>query len=193
MPKQKRKESDIQSALAALLRALKATGAPHMLIGGMAVIGHGYERTTRDIDATVRADATPLNRLVELLQKQKIFPRTDDFDELARQNFILLLEHRPSRTPIDLSLSWVDFEQAACGRAVIVNFGRVRAPIVSLADLLILKGVAWRARDQNDFVELYGRHQARIHLGEILRQVEVICELLDEPGRSRDILKLIER
>ena len=38
---------------AALIRQLKQHAIPHVVIGGWAVIAHGYIRTTRDIDVVV--------------------------------------------------------------------------------------------------------------------------------------------
>ncbi len=61
------------SAISAVLRELPGKG---MVIGGIAVIAHDVPRTTRDIDATVRAD--DLEDLVARCRRHGIVPRIDD-------------------------------------------------------------------------------------------------------------------
>ena len=59
--------SRIETALAALSRALSALGAPWMVIGGIAVIAHGVQRMTTDIDAVIRGDAVSIHALIDVL------------------------------------------------------------------------------------------------------------------------------
>ena len=49
--------------LAALCRALNEAGAKYILIGGWAIIQHGFGRTTEDIDLLVDASADNFQRL----------------------------------------------------------------------------------------------------------------------------------
>jgi hypothetical protein len=172
----------LRPALVAMCQALKRLRVPFMVIGGVAVQAHGYARATRDIDATIRGDRIPLEKLIASLKRSGIVPRVEDFEALATENFILLLEHRPTRTPIDLSLAWVDFEQNACERATGHRFGRLEVPIIRLDDLLVLKTIAWRERDQNDVRNLLSL-RAEIDPAPIARQVQAIADLMDLDDR----------
>ena len=51
----------------ALCRNLNETGVRYVVIGGMAIIQHGYLRATEDIDLLVDGDAENENRLIEAL------------------------------------------------------------------------------------------------------------------------------
>jgi hypothetical protein len=185
-----KKTASLLPALQALRRALAPLRVPWMLIGGVAVQARGVARTTRDVDATVRADAVELTALVKALARARIKPRVADFDALARDNFILLLEHEPSATPIDLSLAWIDFEQAACDRATLERFGAVSLPVIRLDDLLVLKIVAWRGRDQNDVRSLLSS-STPVDLEFVEAQVAAITAAMEESDRLPEMRKLI--
>jgi hypothetical protein len=55
-------EEPIWRAAAACHEALAEAGAPHAVIGGVAVCLHGYRRNTVDVDLLVRPEDTPLIR-----------------------------------------------------------------------------------------------------------------------------------
>lgn len=187
MPK---KTGSLLPALRALHKALKPLRAPWMIIGGVAVQVRGFARATRDIDATVRADAVTLEALVDSLKRVGIEPRVADFETLARENFILLLHHKATATPIDLSLAWVDFEQLACERATPELFGDVKLPVIRLDDLLVLKTVAWRERDREDVRNLV-TGSAKIDLKQVEQQVKAITDVMEEPDRIPAFRKLV--
>src|SRR5207237_4091349 len=76
-------------ALAALERALEASGAPHMLIGGLAVIARGVARQTTDVDATVLGERLHLEVLIAHLGREGISPRIPDALAFARDRQVL--------------------------------------------------------------------------------------------------------
>jgi len=88
--------------MVATARALARSGAPHMLIGGLAVIARGFARTTRDIDYTVVGEGLDLDALLECLAGDGITPRIEDPVESARHSQVPLLRHEPSGTPLDV-------------------------------------------------------------------------------------------
>ena len=180
----------LKPALLALCQSLRRVKADFMVIGGVAVQVRGFARATRDLDATVRGDQVTVEALTRSLARSRIVPRVSDFETLARESFILLLEHRPSGTPIDLSLAWVDFEQAACARATPERFGSVSAPVIRLDDLLVLKAIAWRERDQNDIRNLLSLN-LKVDLEFVEAQVEAIAAAIEEPGRVAALRRLV--
>jgi hypothetical protein len=118
----------ILAAVAALNEALSETGAPAMFIGDIAVIARGAARLTVDIDAAVRGDAVRLEELLATLQVHQITPRIGDAEDLARRSQVLLLEHGPTGTPLEVRLGWLPFEIDAPQRADHVDFGGVTIP-----------------------------------------------------------------
>jgi len=77
---------DLSDAIGALSEALKQSGAPAMLIGGIAVITRGIPRHTDDVDGTIAGDAVVLEDLVRILGEHEIKPRIDDALSFARRH-----------------------------------------------------------------------------------------------------------
>jgi hypothetical protein len=75
--------SRIEDALGALSKALSEAGAPWMVIGGIAVIAHGVQRMTTDIDAVIQGDAVSVHALIGVLRKHQIVPRIDHAEAFA--------------------------------------------------------------------------------------------------------------
>jgi len=78
----------VERALDALSRALTESGAPWMVIGGIAVIARGVRRFTTDIDAAVRGDAIRPAKLLEVFRKHGIVPRIPDALSFADANLV---------------------------------------------------------------------------------------------------------
>jgi hypothetical protein len=49
-----------------------------MVIGGIAVIAHGVQRMTTDIDAVIQGDAVSVHALIASLRRYQIVPRIDN-------------------------------------------------------------------------------------------------------------------
>lgn len=183
----------VLEALAALNRALAETGAPAMIIGGIAVIARGVPRLTVDVDATVWGAAVSLEALFSTLETHQIMPRISDARDLARRRQILLLEHRPTGTPLDLSLGWLPFEEEALKRATAVDFGGLSITVPQVEDLLVYKAVAWRERDKEDIERLLLVHGAEIDLDRVRDWVRQFAEALEEPQRIEEFHELVRR
>jgi hypothetical protein len=144
----------LEHALRDLAAALAATGAPWMIIGGIAVIARGVRRFTADIDAAIRGDAIELPALLKALAKKRIVPRVADAVELARANLVLLLRHKPTGVDFDVSFAWTSFEHEAIAASNVAAFGTVRAPMARPEDLIVFKSIAGRGRDIDDVIAL---------------------------------------
>lgn len=146
--------SRIEDALAALSGALVDAGAPWMVIGGIAVIAHGVQRMTTDIDAVIQGDAVTVRSLLDVLGHHQIVARIDDAEGFAAANLVLLARHRPTEVDLDLSLGWTAFEHEAIAARVPTRYGHVTAPMARVEDLLVFKALAGRPRDVDDAVTL---------------------------------------
>ncbi len=142
--------SPFLEALAAVAQFLAATGRPAAIIGGVAVIARGFARSTIDIDATVAAGIEEVEELVKVAAKQGLTPRISNAARFARENLVLLLHHRATGVPVDVSLAQQAFEQQAAAQAEVISFDGVMIPVPSLTALLIYKLVAGRPQDMRD-------------------------------------------
>lgn len=169
--------------MAALHEALESTGAPFMIIGGIAVIVRGVPRLTQDIDATIWGEDLDLETLIEKLSAYGILSRIDDVVRFARQRQVLLLRHEPSGTPMEVSLAWLPFEAEALGRATEEEFAGVHIRVAHPEDLVVLKAVAWRDRDRSDIERLLLLHAGNMDIERIRGIVAQFAEVLEEPER----------
>ena len=124
-------------------------GRAHV-IGGVAVIARGFARSTIDIDATVASSVEDLGTLVKIAAKSGLTPRIAGAAKFAREHLVLLLQHRATGVPVDVSLAQQQFEIDAARNAELVSFDGVAIPVPSLTALLIYKLVAGRPQDLGD-------------------------------------------
>jgi hypothetical protein len=180
-------------ALAALRASAVSIQQPLMVIGGIAVAARGVPRQTIDIDATIGADSLDLTTFMVALGRHGIVARIPNAVDFALQRQVLLLQHEPTGTPLDISLAWLPFEHAALRRATPVDFGGVQIPVVAVDDLIVLKAVAWRDRDRSDIERLLVLHRDTIALDRIREAVSQFYEALDEPERLVEFDALVRR
>lgn len=154
--------------LGALGAILQSLGAPAMVIGGIAVISHGYARTTADRDVLVsRDDALRLTVALET---------SPDWQRLESKEFSFL--HLPTNGQIDVVTSG---DLAATGLipyyfplpGELAGHGQLAGlPIVGLNDLIYLKLLAGRMRDHADIMELCKLHMNTIDFESILGRLD---------------------
>jgi hypothetical protein len=183
--------AEFKSALLALQRAFDELARPAMIIGGIAAIARGVPRQTIDIDATIDAQGLDVNDALEVLGRHGFEPRIERADEFARQRLVLLLSHRQSGVRLDLSLAWLPFERDALARASTFDFGGVVVRVVTVEDLIVLKAVAWRHRDQDDIERLLIRHGRSVDLQQIRAALVQLFGMLEEPERLEDFNRLV--
>lgn len=147
-------QGPFHQALAAVAAFLDASGRPTAIIGGVAVIAHGFARFTADIDACVVADPAEVGDLVRIARRSDLRPRIKDAPAFARANLVLLLEHAPTKTPVDLSLALQPFELQAAETAEVVDFAGVKIRVPNLTALLVYKMLAARPQDLADVAAL---------------------------------------
>lgn len=178
----------LEDALDALGQGLVESGAPWMLIGGIAIIARGVRRFTTDIDAAVRGDAVRPEQLVETLAKFGIVPRIADAVPFAEANLVLLLRHEETGVDLDVSLAWSAFELDALEASTLTAFGRVRAPMCTPENLVVFKAIAGRPKDVEDaeaLLALYpdidrARVRARVAELSALAEAPEMLEALDK-------------
>jgi hypothetical protein len=145
-----------------------------MVIGGIAVIAHGVQRMTLDIDAVIRGDAVAVHAAIKVFRRHQIAPRIANAEAFAATNLVLLMRHRPTEVDLDLSLGWTAFEHEALAARAPTRFGKVSAPMASVDDRVVFKAIAGRPRDIDDaitllalypHIDMFPRTRARPHPG----------------------------
>lgn len=180
-------------ALQALVTALREAGVPHMIIGGLAVIARGVVRHTDDADATLWAPDVHIASLLDALARHGIAGRIPDVEAFAQQSQVLLLVHRSSGVPVDLTLAWLPFEQEALSRAETVQVGGIGLPMASAQDLVIYKTIAWRERDRHDVEALLRLHRSKIDIDYVRDRVREFAEAIEEHERVKELDAIIAR
>jgi hypothetical protein len=160
-----------------IIRTLNAAKVKYLIVGGVAVVAHGYERFTRDLDLVIGLERKNILRglraLMAIGYQMRIPVTPEQFADPAlreqwrREKNMVVLQlwsdvHR--RTPIDVFVyEPFDFAQEL-GRALRVPLcGRQSAAIVSYDTLLALKKSAGRSQDLLDVEKLrkLNRHRKK--------------------------------
>jgi len=174
-----------------LARWLSESGRPGAVIGGVAVGLLGRPRVTRDVDALVFLDrAAEWAAFLEEGEQHGFRARRSDALDFARRTRVLLLEHVASGVPVDVSLGSLPFEAELIRRARPVRVGRVAVPVARPEDLVVLKAVAGRPRDQADIESLLDAHPG-LDLARVRRQVREFSEVLELPELLENLERLV--
>ena len=145
-------------AIRAVADWLRAFDAPSAIIGGIAAGLLGRARNTVDVDAVVLVDHDRLAEFVRSASPFDIVPRIDHILEFAATSRVLLLKHRASGVEVDVSLAAMPFEEELLERAVETNIAGILVRLPTVEDLIVMKGVANRARDWADIEGLIDAH-----------------------------------
>ncbi|MFH0775568.1 MAG: nucleotidyltransferase [bacterium] len=143
-----------------LCDALNNAKIKYVIVGGCAIILHGYYRTTHDIDLIIEPSAENVKRLKEVLYK--IFASKDVFDILdddVRQYTVVRFAPEQEEIVIDLmgKIGDISFEIASNDIEEIEIEG-VKIPVCGLSTLIeTKKGI--RPKDKEDLLFLIGKKE----------------------------------
>jgi hypothetical protein len=138
----------VDVALADIRKLLHAAGVPFKLVGGLAVVHHGYPRTTEDIDVLIER---PLDQ-----EGSASLLASNGFTQATPNRLV----HASTTVRVDLLVAGSPLPRAGAGTypSPTELAASPRDPdVVGLAGLLELKLRARRHRDEADVVELLKR------------------------------------
>jgi hypothetical protein len=138
-----------------MLTALVAEGVEFLVVGGYAVIAHGSDRTTGDIDFLIRASPENAARVWRALKQFGAPLRGVTEHDFAQAGVVYQIGVRPNRIDILTEISGVDFDEAWAHRLPVQLDGLV-LPVLGLTDLLASKRASGRRRDLADVRTLEG-------------------------------------
>lgn len=131
----------------------------YLIIGGTAVIYHGYARLTGDVDFFFDQGRENVDRLWAALLEfwEGDVPALDGPDDLVKLEFVVQFGRPPNRIDLISTVGSLAFEEAWGRRveeSIELEGATVPVWIVDLADLRRTKAEAGRAKDLDDLEHL---------------------------------------
>ena len=150
-----------------LFRALNASGARYVVVGGVATVLHGYARLTADIDLIVDLETSAAEKVMQTLAGLGLRPRAPvdpaDFanarireswlHDKGMQVFSLFHPDNPLLSVDVFTHHPIEFERLFDGTER-CDVGGVSIRVASIPDLIFLKRLADRPRDRDDIEKL---------------------------------------
>lgn len=168
--------NEVYEAAEELQRFLDERGWPNCVIGAVAVIRWGRQRTTTDADFSVLtgfgSERVILQQLAERYPGRE--PNEVEFALGAR----VYRCFAPNQTPLDIGLAAFPYEEQVIARARPHTFasGSV-VRVCELHDLIVMKAFAGRDQDWGDLQYLVSWHRKTIDWTRIDGPLEELCNL----------------
>ena len=150
--------SPVADLLSDLGTGLSEIDAPWYLFGARAAILYGVARLTADVDVTVRLrESTTGDMLAAALERRGFRLQISDHDFVARTR-VMPFVHEATGLPLDVVLAGPGVEDQFFERAVVRDIDGVRVPVASAEDLVVMKVLAGRPKDDEDIVAIAAAH-----------------------------------
>ncbi len=151
-----------------IVRALNGAGVQYLIVGGLAVNAHGYERFTKDVDLVIGLERENIIRglhaLLDIDYHLRIPVTPEQFadpalrEEWRREKNMVVLQlwsDAHQRTPIDIFVyEPFDFKRELARALRLPVAGGELASVVSVEALVELKKSAGRSQDLTDIEKL---------------------------------------
>lgn len=150
-----------------VIQALNESGVRYVIVGGVAVVLHGVDRLTADLDVVIDLEGRACLAALEALEALGYRPRVpvamadfadpdkrQEWNELRNMQVFSLWEPANELPVLDLFVRYPgDFEKLL-DHAVNMDLGEVTATVVSIDDLIAIKTAAGRDKDLKDVERL---------------------------------------
>lgn len=121
----------------------------YLLVGGQAVIAHGYPRLTKDLDLRVRPTKENGARILEALTSFGFALPDLTADQFENPRTLLVLGREPFRIDLLTDIPAVDFDDAWRER-ILVELDGVTTPVIGRRHLIANKRAVGRLQDLAD-------------------------------------------
>jgi hypothetical protein len=153
--------------IAEILQSLSDAQVQYVLVGGLAVQLHGFLRSTFDVDLVLAMNDENLARFIDIANRFGLLPvipvpidslrNAQQIDQWHREKGMLafaLREPQVGGSVVDVLVRPdLSFDRLIANAVMGELFGR-RVPIASIDDLLAMKRIANRPKDQLDIAAL---------------------------------------
>jgi nucleotidyltransferase DUF2204 len=164
-----------------IFATLQATGVRYVVVGGVAVNLHGYQRFTKDIDLVIELIPDQALKALEALQtlgyKPNVPVKLSDFaDPTIREGWVrdkgmmvFQMYSNQTRMSIDIFVQYpVDFEEL-WSQGTKIDLPETSLRIASIDHLVLMKRQAGRAQDLLDVEKLEKLKQIMAERGDALK------------------------
>jgi predicted nucleotidyltransferase len=138
-----------------ILKLLLKHKVDFLLIGGYAVIFHGYRRTTGDMDLWLKPTNQNKSNLVNALREAGF--DAEDLNALENLDFtkhlVFTIGTEPQKIDFITQVNLLPFEEADKNKAV-TEFEHLEIPVINLRELILTKINTGRKKDEADIEEL---------------------------------------
>jgi hypothetical protein len=174
--------------LADFQRACAELNVRWYLFGAQAALLYGSPRLTADADLTVLLGNVPTPAFAKTLEANGFELRAAD-EAFVRTTRVLPIVHRSTAFPADVVLGGPGLEEAFLERAPIRAIHGLRVPVAAAEDLVAMKVLAGRRKDQEDIVAILSAQSGKLDLTLIRKTLADLSEALAQD----DLLPLFER
>jgi hypothetical protein len=136
-----------------LLESLSDEQVQYVLVGGLAVQLHGFLRSTFDIDLVLAMDDANLVRFITVAKRLGLIPAIPVAIESLRNDKQIEQWYR-EKGMLAFALREPQVGGSMNANAIVGEFSGRKVRIASIADLLAMKRVSNRPKDQLDIVAL---------------------------------------
>lgn len=171
--------------LAALAPVLAAWGDRWYVFGAQAVLVWGRPRLTADVDVTAHIHPEHVGDFIRSIEHAGFELRVPDVEAFVARTRVLPCLHRATGLPLDIVLAESGLEELFLSRAVPVDLGGVRVPVIAAEDLIVTKILAGRPKDLDDVDGVLRERLPSLDLGTIRATLGLLEEAL-----SRSDLRL---
>lgn len=175
-----------RATIEAVQRLLAKFDNRGVIIGGIAVGFLGRPRLTEDVDAMFLLSTYDIPQFLEVAKTENIEPRIKNAEEFARKSRVLLLQHAPTETNIDISLGVLPFEEEMVERGIVQSTNTLSVRLPTPEDLIIMKAIAHRPKDLEDIRTIVDKNPD-LDIPRIKQWVKSFAEVLEMPDLWDDI------
>ncbi len=182
------KPRPLLALLADFQRACAELNVGWYLFGAQAALLYGSPRLTADADLTVQLGSVPTQAFAKVLEENGFLLRAPD-EAFVRTTRVLPVVHRQSGFPADVVLGGPGLEVSFLERAVVRVVQGLSVPVAAAEDMVAMKVLAGRRKDEEDVVAILSAQSGKLDLGLIRKTLADLSEALAQD----DLLPLFER
>ena len=149
------------------------------LFGAQAVVVHGVPRLSADLDITLALQPDAPDRFAEEMRAAGFSLRVNDPAFILRTR-VMPFVHDATGMPLDVVLAASGLEEDFQQRAIEVDLGGTRVPVIHVEDLIIAKILAGRPKDIDNVRNLWHLHGASVDRGRITQVLAMLEEALSQ-------------
>ena len=167
----------LEKTLLKITRILDESKIPYMLIGGYAMVIHGFPRMTQDLDISLGIDTEYIDKILNAVKKD-FKTLVKDPVAFARDTNVLLLQDIETGVRIDLIFTFIEFERKAIDEADEIDFMGEKLRNVSVENLIIYKMLAGRERDKEDVEMILAERLNLVNTNKISHTIKEMSAIL---------------